>query len=427
MTSLLGYLKQNYLYLFFIVLAFFPTVRILAFGPNSAQNTVQLVFSVLPEILFLVILLYWSLVRIKQKSITLHWLDRIVLLYLLYNLVVGIIFSGNLKLSTYSIRLTYLPMMIYFVASLSTFTFEKTVAILHKIFVFFVVFSVLGIVLYFVFPNIQHYFLNEVSHGKIAVYFVVRMTSLLWTPVVYSTVVMASLLYFSFKYLTEEKMKYLLFSGLLYFSLFMTMSRGAFVAVGFSMIILFVFSRKWKYIAHLASMGLIMFLLVGFYISNPINIAKWVFQSSVETAEMNDELTRVKLWKKTEKLSYTPFGLGLGKSGHVAHRFFTEDSDEFSKGEVALGTTDGWYKKLAFETGYLALIFYIGLILSFLGSFWWYYRKNGWDVLTFVAVFIIAVNVQNLVSNVNDFYLVAYLYWLVLGIFVLKLKQTRNG
>ena len=426
MTFFVNYIKKNLIYLFFVVLAFFPTFRILAFGAKPAVSNLQLIFSILPELFFLGVILYWLYGIMKHKPATFHWLDKFVLFYLFYNLFVGLINSDNLMVSVYSIRLTYLPMILYFIASISFNSIDRMMELMHKIFVFFVFVSALGIVLYFVFPTFQMYFLNIATKGMPAEYFVLRMTSIFWTPVVFSTVVMSALLYFSFKYLKEAKLMYLLYVGILVFSLFLSISRGGIIAAGFTLILLFIVSKKWKQVSHIAGVCLILGIASGFYISNPISLVKWVFTSSVETAEMNDEQTRVKLWNKTKGLKFEPFGLGLGTAGHVATRFYSEHSEEFETGKVALGTTDGWYRKLTFETGYIALIFYISICLTFLVTWAIYFRKYGFDILTFITLFLVAINVQNLVSNVNDFYLVSYLYWFVLGIFVLQLKQRRN-
>ena len=113
-------------------------------------------------------------------------------------------------------------------------------------------------------------------------------------------------------------------------------------------------------------------------------------------------------------------GIGLGKAGHVAVQRFDP-----SRKDVSFTTTDGWYMKLLVETGYIALIFYALILATFIVVCLKYVKTHSFDWMWFIFVFGAVVSLQNVVSNVLDFYLFAYLYWFVLGLCVFILKKEK--
>jgi hypothetical protein len=420
---ILNYFKENNLLLFFVFVTFFPTVRMLLTGSDASTNILEYFISVLPEIFFFGILFFNSIEWFKNGVVKFHLFDKLIIFYITYNLIVGLIMANDFGMSIYAIRLTYLPMLIYFIASFSMLNFVKIELSIQKVFSFFVWIGIIGMLLYFVFPTIQHYFLYEASNGIIAEYFIIRMTSVLWTPVVFSSIMAASILYYFYKYLVENKRIHLLHLAILFICLFLSVSRGAMIAITFGIVVLGFLKMDFKKLAVMILLEIATFSLVGFYVSNPIEFGSWIVSSSKETVEMKKGVTRVDLWEKSNKdLLSHPFGLGLGKAGHVAARFHSKNDKKAST-----SSTDGWYLKLMLETGYIALAFYFLIALFFALKWWNYFRKYGFDILTFIFVLGLVVNVQNLVSNVLDFYLFSYFYWFIIGIFVLKLKRISNG
>jgi hypothetical protein len=313
-------------------------------------------------------------------------------------------------------------MLIYFIASFSRLEFHTFEIILEKIFTFFVWLGIIGLVLYFLVPDFQNYFLRKATNGIIAEYFIIRFTSILWTPVVFSSIASASIIYWFFRFLMDNRRIYVLYLAILFLCLFLSVSRGAMIAMVFCILLIGVLKMDWKKLLLVFLLQISMFSVVGFYISNPIEFGSWIIKSSKETVEMKEGVTRVDLWQKSNKNIYKyPFGLGLGKAGHVAARFHTKDNSR-----VSTCSTDGWYLKLLLETGYIALAFYIAISLLVFWQWWRYFRKFGFDILTFIFVLGCAVNIQNIVSNVLDFYMFSYLYWFIFGIFILKLKRVSN-
>ena len=419
---ILNYFKENNLLLFFVFVTFFPTVRMLLIGSDASTNILEYFISVLPELLFFGILFWNSIQWFNRGVFKLHTFDKLVIFYIAYNLVVGLIVANDLAMSIYAIRLTYLPMFIYFIASFYSFKFQKIELIVKKIVDFFLLIAIIGLLLYFMFPKIQHYFLFEASNGVIPEYFIIRMTSVLWTPVVFSSIMAASILYYFYQYLKDHKRINLLYLAILFICLFLSVSRGAMIAITFGIVVLGFLKMDIKKIIVILLLETATFSLVGFYVSNPIEFGSWIVSSSKETMEMKKGVTRVDLWQKSNKeLLSHPFGFGLGKAGHVAARFQSEKDKK-----VSTTSTDGWFLKTILETGYIALAFYFVISLFFALNWWSYFRKYGFDILTFIFVLGLVVNVQNLVSNVLDFYLFSYFYWFIIGIFVLKLKRISD-
>ena len=115
-------------------------------------------------------------------------------------------------------------------------------------------------------------------------------------------------------------------------------------------------------------------------------------------------------------------GYGLGKAGHVARRFFKDDDKTAS-----VYSTDGWYLKMACETGGWGILsFTIISFLYFFQSLKYLRKKRGTINLFFFLIFIFT-SIQNLGSNVLDFYIFANLYWLIIGFSQNMINNLENG
>ena len=135
-------------------------------------------------------------------------------------------------------------------------------------------------------------------------------------------------------------------------------------------------------------------------------------KSSSSTLILEKGVTRVDLWMKAfADFKEHPLGYGLGKAGHVATRFFGKNSSEAS-----VSSTDGWFLKIAGETGLWGLSTYFFLAVSFIVRSLNYIRNKSYSLFHFLLILFVVVNIQCLVSNVIDFYLLSYLFWLSLGL-----------
>jgi hypothetical protein len=418
--NLKKYLVNQQIFLFFVFCTFFPTLRLLLIGSEGSDSVYELAISLLPELFLLLIIFYFTTSFIRNKNEKLESIDWLIIIYIFYNIVIGTILAANLTVSIYAIRMTYLPMIFYFIFSLSLFKFYSTEILIDKIFKFMVFIGFLGIVLYFIFPGVMFYFLNLVS-DEIGEYFIVRMTSVFWTPVLFGFLMSCSILYFCYRsFKVNSKIDYF-YLTILFCALFFSVSRGALIASVLGILLLAILAKNWISFLKIVLLKIVVFIVVSFYVSNPKDFAYWLFNSSKQTVSLTEGVTRVELWKQAfVTAKENPFGLGLGKAGHVAERFFNLQSKN-----VSVTSTDGWFLKLLNETGFIGLIFYFGISTYIFIEWLKYIRKNSFDLVFYLGVIFIIANMTNLVSNVLDFYLFSYLYWLLLGVLVYNIKTKK--
>ncbi len=419
-----NYLKKNQLTVFLSVLVFFPTIRLLAIGSGHVTG-LSLLLSLIPEILFSVIVLFGFLSIYKDSNRKIHLFDKLVLVYFVFNVIMGVCLSQNLLASVYGFRLSYLPLIAYFICS---FYWDKGVNIEKLFHVFFKILAfvaLLGFIIYFIFPELQFYFNDLATDHPIAMAFegFVRMPSILWTPVVFAMLMLAAFCYWTYRYFKTGNLFALIYMLLTVNAVFFSVSRGPMIAsiVAFILFLILGKNRKFKLIAS----GIIFLEVAIFYLFVPqfIELMEWVFVSSKQTVGLESTNSRVSLWTDViNSIKYNPMGLGLGKAGHVAVQLFPPNTPGVSQ-----ASTDGWYFKLMIETGIPALVLYLSMALVFFISMIKYIRKNGFDFVTVIFTIFVVTGLVNIVSNALDFYMFSYLYWFLLGIFVFKLKQNGNA
>ncbi|MNJ82804.1 O-Antigen ligase [compost metagenome] len=422
--NIYNYLKSNQISIFLSVLVFFPTIRLLLLGSGHVTG-ISLLVGLIPEILFAVILAWFLFATVKDQNRKTHLLDKLVLIYFLFNILIGFYNAHDLKASIYGFRLTYLPMLAYFVCS---YYWDKKVdleRVFHGFFKVLVFVAVIGFLIYFFFPEVHVYFHKLSTDEPIvtsAINFV-RMTSILWTPVVFAMLMLSAFCYWTYRYLKTGNNVALLFSLITVNAVFFSVSRGPMIAsvIAFILLLLLVGkNRKFKLII----LGILLLELTLFYLFVPkfSEILEWFFLSSKQTASLEKSNTRVGLWTEViHSAKHNPMGLGLGKAGHTAVQLFPPGTPG-----VSFASTDGWYFKLMIETGIPALIMYLGLALTFFISMIRAIRRNTSDIVSAVFIIFVVTGLVNITSNALDFYLFSYLYWFLLGLFVFKLKQKEN-
>ncbi len=409
---------ESLVILFFVFLTLFPTLRILTIGTETSTNFYELFISILPELFFSLIIVKVAVSIIKNGvPIRFNIIDYSVLSFFILNLVVGAILSNNFKLSLYAFRMTYLPIVFYFIIRIADIKKEEFDKVLHTIFNWFTVIGIIGILLYFVFKDSMMYMLNLVDKDHIPAYFIIRMSSILWTPVCFGTLMSLSTLYW-LNECTKEK-RWIVFTkfAIVLFCLIFSVSRGAILAtvVGMGMLFVYYFNQNRVLFGSILVVIILVYLGASFYIADPFIFTKWFIHTSSETASMGTNMVRVKFWNSSYSLFLDrPYGYGLGRAGHIAARFFSPDSKE-----AAFYSTDGWFLKLLCENGIQGLVLYIFFSISFI-----YYclanliknvDVNDKDRVYFFFVFFISINFQNMVSNVLDFYMINYFFWMVIG------------
>ncbi|MFZ4401726.1 MAG: O-antigen ligase family protein [Bacteroidales bacterium] len=301
---------------------------------------------------------------------------------------------------------------------------KKTI---QKIFIWFFIIGIIGIILYFGFYDLMIIMIKK-TNTIIAEYFIVRMTSIFWTPVVFSTFMVVTFAYYYHQFLISPKWYHYCFLGLIWCCVLLSVSRGALGVLLIGFIILSLIHKKKKLSLQMFLVFISIYIILGFYISSPLIFSSWLAKSASDTIELEGGISRVELWIKSfENFKTHPFGYGLGKAGHIAARFFKDNGQA-----AAIYSTDGWYLKLANETGiwglfsYLFLTIYLFVMLLKNKLF---DNKDNFLILFFVIFLLI--NIQNIVSNVLDFYLFSFFYWGIVGlasnIIYSKINIAKNG
>lgn len=410
--------------IFFFAFGFiFPTFRVLLIGHETSASIFEYFISSLPELIAFVIAAYTTQQLLKSKEkIRFTILDWIILAFIVSNVLFGFILAKNLKLSLYGFRMSYFPMIFYFIVRFYDFKDDAIKKTLHLIFLPVVVLAIAGHVLYFGMPDVMIEMISK-SGGRVNEYFIIRMTSLCWTPVLFGTFVTSGFLYFYYRAIEHDKWINYLFMAFLWSGAVLSVARGAIVALIIGFILLsFISFRLKPFIKTFAVMAVVLVIL-AFYINSPSEFVKWFWGSSVETVELKKGVTRVDWWTHAfENFRVRPLGHGLGMAGHVGARFLassTEDPSVFS--------TDGWFLKVANETGIWGLLSYLIISITYFICFVKKIRKNKNLLMVFLIVFFIVFNIQNLVSNTFDFPIFSYLFWLMIGIAVNLYYKTEFG
>lgn len=410
------------IFAYFIFASLFLTIRLLWIGSEASDSAGEFLISMLPELFVAGLTVYFATWIFKNRRLQrFHFLDWFILFYIVSNVVLGTFLAHDLKLSLYAVRMSYLPMIFYFFTAFSDAGKPELEKLTGWIFALMVGIAVTGLILYFGFYDTMMYMIGKAT-DEAAAYFIVRMTSIFWTPVHFATFMAVTLLYFFYRSTRKMSWQNVSIQAIVSICVFMSVTRGAMIVLVIGLILLTCLLKSWKAFLYTLLIMTGSFLLVSFYISGPVEFLHWIVSSTGETVGMKKGVTRVDLWMDAvASFKKRPFGQGLGKAGHVAARFFDENSKEAS-----VTSTDGWFLKLANETGIWGLATYFVLSLSLFIASVKHMLKHGAGFYGFLFTVFIIVNIQNLVSNILDFYMFSYFYWLLAGIMVYHLKTSKK-
>jgi len=399
----------------FALSSVYPTLRILVLGGKPISGLPNTIFAFFPDLLFLVTFGYALFLFFTKREFRFQWqgFDTVVSLYLVFNLVYGYVLSNNTTLALLSVRITYLPVALYFVARLlnaQAVTLNKR--LLHSVFLLYAGIALLGLLIYFVFPSVQAKLIS-VSGYESPRYFIIRMCSLYLTPILFAFVMAFSAIYFYLRSLKNISVGDSICFLMLWTCLVLTVSRGAIMSFGLAFVIISLIYKNYK-TSLVLGMGMSLIILsVSFYATRNLDFLQWMFYSSSKTVNMDKDLARVNRWQTTfDDFKKQPWGYGLGNSGAVAFTHLINKKDA----KAAVYSTDGWYLKMACENGVLGLLSYLLLAGSFLRQVIKKIRTNS-DELALLAlgVFII-VSIQSIFSNSLDFHPEISLFWLIAGL-----------
>lgn len=405
--------------IFFLVLTLLsPTIQLTVTHGRTPNTITDFFVILLPDIgvvsVFMAFLLF-----VKNKFFKLIITDYAIISFLIINLVWGGILSDDLVDALKSIRLTYLPCAFYFIARSWNPDKEEIQKVLNVIFLIFVILAIVGWIIWLFFPSLTKLFYYYSGH-PVATYFIIRMTSILWTPVLFGTLMAWACYFYYWKFLNSKHFDF--FAGLCliftFSALVMSVSRGALLSFYLVLIILLPFFKNWKksiaiFLVLFSLQSLISYSLIG-----KIEMQSWVFKSTTSAAKLQNKETRVNRWTQTiEDFKARPQGYGLGNAGAVS---FNNNDDE---NEASL-STDGWFLKHACETGWIGLISFaltsIVLLIKLWKNRFYNIDKLGFSVLGLCFI----VFIQCFASNVLDFYPYIALIWLIIG---LSIKEIDFG
>ncbi len=402
--------------LFFILGSIYPTFRVLMIGSNTSTSLFEIIISIFPDIIVMLGLLlftynFYRNYIVGNNKIKFYIIDYIVFVYIVGNILIGTFLSGNYVHSLYAFRMTYLPVFFYFIGRFHQPFDENELESFFKYFYYWLLgVAIIGILLYFPFQSIMLKMI-DLSGGRKMEYFIIRMTSVFWSPVLFAPFMMIGALYSYYKLLLKKEKKHYIFLTIFYLCLIYSVSRGSFIAFILGFIILSFYIKNLK--VSIISVLLLLIITFSLVISNESfsNAFFWIFSSSVDTMSLTKGITRVELFYKTiNDLKVNPFGYGFGKAGVLATRFYNENTPN-----ISYYSTDCWYLKIACETGLFGIITYLSILLVNTWSSFWYCLKNKHYLFFFLFLLFILINIENLVHNLPDFYLLSQFYWLIIG------------
>jgi hypothetical protein len=416
MTRLLSFPFLKDLILFLTVFTWlFPSLRMLTIGSAEMKNFSEAIVTLLPDIILLCVLILGFVMQYRQSGKMglpggLKLFDKIFIAFFVSNVVLGIVLSMEPKLIAHGFRITYLPMLFYFIGRIYMGQEAVFGRLLHGIFFWFGICAVVGLVIYFGFRDFNLYMVSLTGYVE-SEYFIPRMSSILWTPVLFGAMMAFGGAYAYYQMGTRGHwLSYALFTVFVT-CLFLTVSRGPIIAFLGGFIILTLIIRKWKVMAAAVLLVTASISLIIIIIPESASTLKWIFTSTGDTITLADGVSRVNRWEVSfADFRERPWGYGLGKAGATAFRFL-RDSDIPS----APYTTDGWLLKMACETGVYGLLSYLVMCGIYFFQAVKEILKQRFSFITLAIAFFLMVNAQLIVSNTLDFHPYITIYWLVIG------------
>ena len=412
--------------LFFSTAALYPSLRVLWLGSRTASGFTEILFSVTPDLLLIGFFLAAAAHKYDevQRGETPWWktlnpVDKSVALFLLFNVVYGLILGADPLLAAYSIRLTYLPVLMFFGARWLYLeeSHERLNAFVARL---MLVLAVIGLVLYFFFSETVEAMMRAGNYFQ-SVYFVPRLTSLFWNPIMYASVAGLGVLCFFSSYLQSGNSRWLLPMYAVLLSLFLSVSRGGIWSCLIASLLLVVVTQKWRR-GGFVYLQLAVVFGVAWSIPYLHEILVWFIESTRNTLDGEGSVSRVVLWQRSWRdFLDKPFGFGLGKAGHVAYRFLL-DSDV----RAAVWSTDGWYLKMANETGIPGLVTIVILFVTAALFFVRHFKVLASLPSVWLTGAVLFVAVQCVVSNVLDFFFVAPLFWFLFGLLINDVERHER-
>jgi len=406
--------------IFIILICISPTIQLLLTHGNSPASIFDFIIILIPDLSLLSVWIAFFIEK-RRANTRLYLPDYALLSFILINVIWGFILSDNMMTAFKGFRITYLPISLYFLARFWQPDRETISKTLQAIFFILIILAFSGWILWLFFPEFTK-LMYEYSGHPIAIYFVVRMTSFLWTPVLFGTLMAWAGFYYFWKTLRNPKffnidliLLIIAFSGLT-----MSVSRGPMLSFLLAIIALIPFFEKLKKALMITGLLIVIQSVISLIVMNDLQLQRWTVSSTVSTMSMNKDITRVSRWDSSmNDFRLKPMGHGLGNAGEVAYK----NLDPKNKATLS---TDGWYLKLACETGIPGLLSFLALAVIFLILLWrnraYSIELLGFPLLGFASMII----VQCISSNVLDFHPYIGIFWFITGLSIKNKQETET-
>lgn len=360
------------------------------------------------------------------------------------NVILGILLSQNIVYAIYAVRLSYLPFAAFFILRFNAHSLNLSAYqnFFKRLFNWYFAFAVISLLVYIFFPKIDVSLVKLVG-GRVNFYVIRRMSGVFFSPVLWGTFMSTAAIYTFTKLNDKFNYRDLIIFCVFWFSMVLSVSRGAIVSfyIG-ALIICFITKKYLPFFKTLAACSLIYTV---FSLINPLGLSLIGFVSSSSVHTLNDggeengkielfeadsilvkdiKSTRIKYWALSyQDFKNKPMGYGLGKAGHIGNRFYNTPT---LRKEAAIYSTDGWYLKIANETGIWGLLSYLAIFVIHLIFFIKNSQLLKHQLFLFSFVLFVMITIQNLMSNVLDFYSFSCFYWLTIAL-VYNIKYQINN
>jgi hypothetical protein len=405
--------------LFVILICISPTLQLLFTHGHAPESVIDFIVVLIPDLAVLSIGIALFLEKRRQK-LELYLPDYTLLGFILINVIWGFIISDNIVTAFKGFRITYLPIFFYFIARFWQPDRETIAKTLNCSYFTFIILALIGWILWLFFPDLTQLMYDYSGH-PVAIYFIVRMTSFLWTPVLFGTLMAWTGYYYFWKTIRNRTffnvnliLLIVSLSGLI-----MSVSRGPLLSFLIAILLLIPLFANWKKALMLVGLMVITQSIISFAVMGDLRQQVWTFKSTASTISMEKDVTRVTRWEYSMKdFLDKPMGYGLGNAGAVAY----EKGDSTNKATLS---TDGWYLKLACETGIIGLVSFFFTALVFL-VISWRDRLYSIDVIGFPLLGLaLMILVQSFSSNVFDFYPYIGIFWFITGLSIRNKKLAE--
>lgn len=239
-------------------------------------------------------------------------------------------------------------------------------------------------------------------------------------------------------YIFNGQIKFICISGLLYLTLLMTLTRGAWLGALFSVVLMSVYVLKKKkskiYISNMFKIFCLFFIITIIFEYNTsivfgrfISIGKDLAAVFTTNNSFSTEsgFQRIFLWQKTlELIRQKPFlGWGPDTLGLIFNKIFSNDLTIIGMNGV-FDKAHNEYLQIAYASGIPALLTYLIFLFSVLRKAWFSLNKNSVTVPIFCSVVGYLVQAIFNISVVS----VAYIFWIFLGalMYLSNEKQIAN-